>query len=603
MPHHGLRITISSCLGVILLIVAGFWTHHAVMESLLEIQTENLRTILEADVAGLKVWMDNQMSDTRSLANIPQVRQYTQQLVTIGREPSNVRDKILASDAHRELVQVIKSEDLLEERFGFTVVDRSGLLIADNESEYVGQRLSPRGMATAARIFDDQGAVIANPYHKGSLVSGQEIPVNRSFLLVAAPIRDKNGEIIASLVFGIDPEKDFTRILSLARLGESGDTYAFDESGVMISDSRFDDQLKAMGLLPDTPTSRPMMNVQLRDPGGNLTRGFKPDRPLSAMPLTKMIASAVTGESGVDLRGSRDFRGVRVIGAWMWLPAYHFGVAIQVDRAEALKVLRPLWIAFSTLFGLLIVAIAAILIKTYINLRLRNRIDEVKQLGRYTLIEKIGEGGMGKVYKAQHAMHLIHRDIKPSNIILCERGGQADVAKVLDFGLVKDVSAMGVYDVTAPQVMPGTPAYIAPERLKDPSINDTRSDLYAIGAVGFNLLTGRDVFIGASAMAVCNQAISVDAPRPSDVVKAQIPTKLEQIICDCLERDPTKRPPDVVSVMTRLEAVDLEPWTQDQARRWWAYNRHRISGNAESKLAPVSPYGTHDSTVALDVGH
>ena len=89
-----------------------------------------------------------------------------------------------------------------------------------------------------------------------------------------------------------------------------------------------------------------------------------------------------------------------------------------------------------------------------------------------------------------HAKGLIHRDIKPQNIMLCERGGIYDTVKVLDFGLVKDVSDPENIQHTAPDQLGGTPMYIAPERIRDPSRNDARTDLYAVGTVAYNLLTG-----------------------------------------------------------------------------------------------------------------
>ena len=96
-----------------------------------------------------------------------------------------------------------------------------------------------------------------------------------------------------------------------------------------------------------------------------------------------------------------------------------------------------------------------------------------------------------------HAIGLIHRDIKPANILLCERGGRPDVAKVVDFGLVKNLSAVDAR-VTLENTAVGTPHYMAPEALQTPDRIDARSDVYALGATAYFLLTGTTVFEGPS---------------------------------------------------------------------------------------------------------
>ena len=81
-----------------------------------------------------------------------------------------------------------------------------------------------------------------------------------------------------------------------------------------------------------------------------------------------------------------------------------------------------------------------------------------------------------------HGKGLIHRDIKPGNVMLCERGGEADVVKVLDFGLIKDVHATDTRDITQYARVLGTPAYMAPERIRNPADADPTVDIYAVGA-------------------------------------------------------------------------------------------------------------------------
>ena len=139
----------------------------------------------------------------------------------------------------------------------------------------------------------------------------------------------------------------------MARPGESGETYAFDQTGLLISRSRFDDQLRQLGLLDKTNASS-ALNLRLRDPGGDLTKGYKTENTNSATEsLTRFVAEAIDGDDGVEVIPSRDYRGVPVIGAWRWLPQLGIGVVTQVDAGEAYRPLRVLQFIFVALILML----------------------------------------------------------------------------------------------------------------------------------------------------------------------------------------------------------------------------------------------------------
>jgi len=168
-----------------------------------------------------------------------------------------------------------------------------------------------------------------------------------------------------------------------------------------------------------------------------------------------------------------------------------------------------------------------------------------------------------------HRAGLIHRDIKPMNIILCARGGELDVVKVVDFGLVKEV---GVPDegMTAMNVIPGTPPYIAPERLNPGGAIDGRVDIYALGAVGFNLLTRKQPFKGDSDLEIAYKAMHEDPRRPSEHTDQDIPPALDELILATMARDPDARPQNVETVLERLDDIALSvPWDRQLAAAWW----------------------------------
>jgi serine/threonine-protein kinase len=176
-----------------------------------------------------------------------------------------------------------------------------------------------------------------------------------------------------------------------------------------------------------------------------------------------------------------------------------------------------------------------------------------------------------------HSKGLVHRDIKPANIMICERGGESDVAKVLDFGLVKDVRATDTRDITQFARMLGTPTYMAPERIRNPAEASPAVDIYAVGAVAFLLLTGKRVFDAPNELELARIVLEVEAPRASVIAKQSIPRGLDALIARCLAKDPSARPQRIEDLIEVFAAVLTEhPWTHDDAARWWQdYNAAR----------------------------
>jgi serine/threonine-protein kinase len=168
---------------------------------------------------------------------------------------------------------------------------------------------------------------------------------------------------------------------------------------------------------------------------------------------------------------------------------------------------------------------------------------------------------------------LVHRDIKPANLFVCRYGGEYDFVKVLDFGIAKaipDMMQTGAFGLTLDNMLQGTPAYIAPEQVMNGAGVDSRADIYATGCVAYFLLTGQPVFTGDTPMAVVVKHANSAPPRPSDGSELPIPPALDQLILDCLAKNPDDRPQTARELSRRLAEVDgATSWTEDRARDWW----------------------------------
>ena len=170
-----------------------------------------------------------------------------------------------------------------------------------------------------------------------------------------------------------------------------------------------------------------------------------------------------------------------------------------------------------------------------------------------------------------HRRGVVHRDVKPANMYLCREAFEYDVAKVLDFGLVKQTTSAGGegLQLTRADMITGTPAYMAPEMALGRAV-DARADLYALGCVAFWLLTGRLVFETDTANAMIVAHVKDEPPRPTSCTELPIPEELEQVVLDCLKKDPAARPQTAEQVAGRLREVPLErTWTPFLAARWW----------------------------------
>ena len=358
--------------------------------------------------------------------------------------------------------------------------------------------------------------------------------------------------------------------------------------------------------------------------------------------------------------------------------------------AEALSWVQVIYIAMQELVGCVGAITGAHLIST-----LRRQAFEAKQLGQYRLQEKIGSGGMGEVYLAEHRLlkrpcaikvirpgkaadplalarfereiqitaelshpntvevydhgrtedgtfyyvmeflpglslaqlverhgplpaarvvfllkqvcsalreahgvGLIHRDIKPENIFAAHRGGLHDVAKLLDFGLVKPGRDPSEQTLTQEGAIAGTPSYMSPEQSRGASDPDVRSDIYSLGAVAYFLLTGQPPFERDTQMEVLIAHARDDVVPPSEI-KSDLPPDLEQVVLRCLAKKRDERFQDAMSLEAALNDCRANgKWTQHEATRWWEESKQPLVKSVWNETSG----NTGSSTAANEVG-
>ena len=691
---------------IVLLSTAGYYVQSSIETTIKGNLTSGLQTLITVEISMLENYLSVQQSNAETMANDRQVRRLAYGLLDIESSAANGDPGAAVSDpsaAGSSALQVALTKELspamnAQDYIGYFIADKSKTIVAASNAALVGQNSIKEFQRFLSRTLDGE-TVVSPPFPSVTIIDSIDgvSRVGQPTMYVSAPLRDESFQVVGALALQIRPEREFTRILQLGRVGDSGETYAFNSDGVMVSNSRFDEEMILLGLLADNEQSASILNLAIRDPGGDMTTGFRPNLRRSRLPLTRMAADAIDGNSGIDVDGYRDYRGVPVVGAWKWLPEYEIGVASEVDVAQAFRPLMILGRVFWTLYGMLVIASIAIFIFTILVARARREaqkaVVEAQQLGQYTLEAKLGEGAMGVVYKGHHAMMrrptaikmlnldnvndasisrferevkitcqlthpntiaiydygrtpegvfyyameyiegvdlqtlvatygpqsqnrvihillqicgslfeahtqgLVHRDIKPANIMLCQRGCESDVVKVLDFGLVKTIDENE--DGNRGGGLSGTPLYMSPEAIQSPMTIDARSDIYAVGAVGYFLLTGQCVFQADDVGQLCQKQIDESPVSPSARCNNPISQQLEYAILACLEKSRAKRPQTARDLAKLLEKCpEARSWTAADGDGWWS--RHE-RGESQPQSAAVDQVASSPrSSVKMD---
>jgi eukaryotic-like serine/threonine-protein kinase len=682
-------------IAIVVLAAVGFGLRSAIERTMRENLQSQLETMLNVERSMLETWLRVQESHAESLANGQHVRDIAAEILkasqsSLGSQsgttrqpppPNSARPPL--DDLHAQLGRELGPGMSAHGFISYFVADKDQRVVSSSNLELIGQSVKEHetfvGHALEGRV------AVSPPFASRAMLKDQRgrLRTGVPTMYVCAPVRDESFQAVAALGLRTRPERDFTRILQLGQLGKSGETYAIDRNGLMVSSSRFDEELILLGLLPDTEDSASILMLSVSDPGGNVQEGYRPAVRRAELPLTKAAASTVAGGSGIDLDGYRDYRGVPVVGAWQWLPRYDMGIITEIDHAEAYRPLTILRWVFFSVFALLALSSVAIFIFTLVVARLQRDAQkaaiDAKHLGQYRLEEKIGAGGMGVVYRGHHAMlrrptaikllsvdkvneasiarferevqitsqlnhpntvaiydygrtpegvfyyameyldgidlqflvdhygaqpegrvihilkqmcgslyeahslGLVHRDIKPANVMLNRRGGEADVVKVLDFGLVKALDDAKRARQTGG--LSGTPLYMSPEAIQTPELVDPRSDLYAVGAIGYFLITGQPVFNANSLVELCQQHVSTIPDAPARRLGRPVSPELEAAILACLEKRRDKRPQtarDLAALLNRPPAAGN--WSLEDAEAWW--------GRHDRSQAPADPLAT-----------
>ena len=288
----------------------------------------SISTVLKTTHEALSIWVESNIAIIEGIADTDIVRNAVIDLMSLPLD----REKLKNSNAQKTLRDYFTSLRTYSDDTLFFVIGTDHVNHAATEDAYLGltNMIANDRPTLLYRVFSGETILIPPVPSEDKSKDG-----SKPFMFFATPIIDNKGDISAVLAVKVDMSRDFTRIMQLGRLGKTGETYAFDDKARLVSMSRFEDSLKNIGIVGKNEEA--VLNLLIRDPGVNLTKGGALPKDFSQLPMTWMAQKAVSGVDGIDLDGYRDYRGVYVLGTWLWDSRLNIGLAMEIDREEAMS--------------------------------------------------------------------------------------------------------------------------------------------------------------------------------------------------------------------------------------------------------------------------
>ena len=398
---------------LVAVIAAGAgWMYIGVEGSLRDLRAQGLPALLDAKTKSLEVYIDERRTDAARWARDSRLQSVTSALAReAAQHPGAIAEACrgaLGMEWRSVLEPLLRDEGVV----AANAVDRSGRIIASTLDGTCGLVAQARSAAPQlAEVFAGRTQFIRPFAADARLVAAQPYLGTRPLAWVETPVHDATGAVVVALGVATFVDTSFESILAAARPGETGEAYAFDENGTLLSEVRSTRGLRSAGLLPAGDAGGAAFRIRIRDPGGELNAGGPVQTGTDAWPLTRPVAAALAVASapgataqGVLLDPYRNYRGAEVIGAWRWLRDERIGIVAEIGVDEAYAPLRYVRSMFAGTLVLLMLTAGWAAGSTLALWRMSRDPGAGRRIGAYRLERKLAEGGMATVYLARHAL-------------------------------------------------------------------------------------------------------------------------------------------------------------------------------------------------------
>ena len=345
-----LFILISNIVIILTVIFAGVNALDKIRDQIRSEWRNGMETLLKVTDQAFFHWQDDRLDDSshmiKDLNLLPIVENYL---------TAKKRDnKIAATKYAKKLSHRLAINDFRHNKMGTHLLTQDYLIIASSDPDFVGTKIYAHEYKDfMEKAFKGKTLMIPPARFRSG--------INYLSILIAVPISRRSGAAEMILLQEIDPAKSFTKILELSHFSRSGESYAFDRKGRIISETRFKGHLMKVEL-PKADESN-ILPFRVDDPGVDLFNGEKNALTRKEQSLTLMAKNAISGKIDSNIIGYRNYQGVLVVGAWLWNDALGFGIAteLKIDDAYApyYNTRRIVW-AVIILALLLFVSLSAI---------------------------------------------------------------------------------------------------------------------------------------------------------------------------------------------------------------------------------------------------
>jgi signal transduction histidine kinase len=351
---------------IFLVLLISLWVLQSIEKNTRKKTGEALQTALVNTQEGLHIWFNHRMDHLQQLLDNQELILLTEQLLRLPIE----QDRLQNSPYQHQIRKLLTPSLLLFGDQGIFLINREFRNIASmRDTNLAVENLIAKSRPQLLKEIMEGQIHLIPPIPS-------DVPLNMDriqphgfspTMFIAGPVRNQQGKIIAALALRIAPGKNFTNITQLGRIGNTGETYAIDREGYMLTNSRFEEQLQQLNLIDKG--KREITNLRITDPGGNLLQDYIPI-PTEKRQLTLMAQNAIAEKKGTNTEGYRDYRGVEVFGSWLWDSKLGIGLTTEIDASEALA---PFYQTQTTILLLILATLILFLFygSTWIRIRIR----------------------------------------------------------------------------------------------------------------------------------------------------------------------------------------------------------------------------------------
>ena len=362
-PKHSYAIILTLATSIILLTTSLYLQTHINKYSKEQL-SNTLKTLRDSTHNAVRSWIELQKNEVKHWAEAPNINTHIKSLTALKiRSP----EFLISLSDQKQLRDHMQPLMVSERYLGYFLIGMDNINLASSRDSNIGHI---NLMANKSGFLDKIRAgetVISSPTKSDVPLYDAEgkLQPNLATMFVGTPVKNESGDIIAVFTLRIDPSQGFSKVFQHTTLSKNTEVYAFNRLGMMISSSRFESQLKNIGMLSEEKSS--ILNIKLINPGINLFKLHQSVTMTDNMSLTRAAQQAINGNNGVDTDIYPNYRGIDVVGAWLWDKKYDLGIIVEQDATDAFSIYRLTTQAINVLTAIsicMLIVVAIIFIKS-----------------------------------------------------------------------------------------------------------------------------------------------------------------------------------------------------------------------------------------------